>query len=127
MTGIVSASTLKRARAALARLHATDAVHSKLTVTVSSTGAESHSWASAGTVKCRVETDMGTTKQGSVNGEAPADRTLYEYAVHVAHDADIATGDRLTLASGIVLSVEQDSRGQSQGFIGVLHCTEVQS
>ncbi len=37
----------------------------------------------------------------------------------------LRTGDRLTLASGIILSVAQASRGQSESFVSVAYCTEV--
>jgi hypothetical protein len=68
---------------------------------------------------------MGDTQQGRVMGSMPADRPVYDYTVFAAHDADIRTGDRLTLASGIVLAVMQDSRGQTDAFVSVAHCTEV--
>lgn len=124
MTALVSASTLAQARATLERLHTTTATHARLTETVSNTGGVSKSWSSLGSIQCRVETDMGTMQQARTAGDAPADRIVYEYVVHAAHDADLRTGDRLTLASGITLSVAQASRGQSQGFITVAYCTE---
>lgn len=122
---LVSDSTLASARAALVQLHGTSATHSRLVETVSATGGTSHSWTSQGTIMCRVETAMGDTQQGRTAGNPPADRVVHEYVVFAAHDADIRNGDRLTLPSGIVLSVLQDSRGQSQPFVQALYCTEV--
>lgn len=127
MSGLVTDTTLAAARSILERLHVTDATHCTLTESVSATGAVSQSWALVGTVKCRVETDMGRNRQMSVNGVEPAQRPVYDYTVYAAHDVTIKTGDRLTLASGITLSVQQDSRNQSQNMVAAFGCTEVTS
>lgn len=118
-------NTVEAARTALEQLHVTSAAHERLVETVSASGDVVQSWTSQGTIQCRVETEMGDTQQARVRGGVPAERTVYEYVVFVAHDADVRTGDRLTLAAGIVLSVLQDSRGQSQAFVQALYCTEV--
>lgn len=117
-------STVAAARTALEQLHVTSATHERLVETVSASGSVSESWTSQGTISCRVETEMGDTQQARVRGGTPADRVVYEYVVFVAHDADVRTGDRLTIAAGITLSVLQDSRGQSQPFVKALYCTE---
>ncbi len=122
---LIDTDTLAAARATLEQLHTTTATHGRLTEAVASSGSVSQAWTSQGTISCRVETDIGDQRQARITGAEPADRPVYEYVVFAAHDADIRTGDRLTLASGIVLSVMQDSRGQSQGFVSVSHCTEV--
>lgn len=122
---LLDATTLEAARTTLEQLHSTTATHTRLAETTSSSGSVSKAWTNVGSVQCRVETDMGDTQQARVMGGAPADRPVYDYMVFAAHDADIRTGDRLTLASGIILSVQQDSRGQSQGFVSALMCTEV--
>lgn len=122
---ILDASTLEAARTTLEQLHGTSATHGRLAETTSASGSTSQSWTSLGTIMCRVETDMGDQQQARVMGSPPVDRPVYEYTVFAAHDAGIRTGDRLTLASGIVMSVMQDSRGQSQGFVSVVYCTEV--
>lgn len=122
---LIDTDTLAAARAALEQLHTTSATHGRLVETTSAAGEAVKSWTSQGTIQCRVETDMGDMEQMRVQGGAPGDRPVYEYTVFVAHDADVRTGDRLTIASGVTLSVEQASRGQSQGFVGVLYCTEV--
>lgn len=117
---------VEAARATLEQLHSTTATHRRLVETVSASGESVKSWPTiTGTISCRVETDMGDTRQGRIAGVAPGDRPQYDYTVFAAHDADIRTGDLLTLASGIVLSVMQDSRGQSQAFVSVLYCSEV--
>lgn len=122
---LVSDATLDRARAALEQLHTTTAQHYALTESVSASGSASKSWTLAGSVACRVETDMGDTQPRRVEGVQPADRIVYEYTVFTAHDAAIDTGDRLVLPSGITLLVEQASRGQSQPFVAAFGCSEV--
>jgi len=122
---LIDSDTLAAARTALEQLHSTSATHSRAAESIASSGDTTLSWSTIGTIQCRVETDMGDMEQMRVQGAVPADRPVYEYTVFVAHDADVRTGDRLTIASGVVLSVEQASRGQSQGFVGVLYCTEV--
>jgi hypothetical protein len=122
---IASDAMLTSARTALERLHVTSATHGRLTETVSASGGTSRAWTSQGSISCRVESGMGDTRQGRAAGSAPGDRVVHEYAVFVAHDADIRHGDRLTLAAGIVLSVEQSSRAQSQPLVQALYCTEV--
>ena len=122
---LIDADTLAFARETMEQLHGTEATHGRMVTTISASGSESKSYTPLGTVMCRVETDMGDQQQASVMGASPSDRPVYEYVVFAAHDADIRTGDRLTLSSGIVLSVIQDSRGQSQGFVSVSYCTEV--
>lgn len=127
MTGLVSAATLASARAALERLHVTPATHSRLAETIGSDGSVIQSWTPLGSVQCRIETDMGRQQQARVGGQPPADTLVSEYVVYAAHDADIRTGDRLTLSSGVTLSVARASRGQSQGFVSAFHCTEATS
>lgn len=122
---LIDDTTLEAARTALEQLHGTEATHGRLAETIATSGSVSQAWTSLGTIMCRVETDMGDQQQARVMGAVPADRPAYDYVVFVAHDADVRSGDRLTLASGIVLAVMQDSRGQSQGFVSVLHCSEV--
>lgn len=122
---LIDDTTLAAARATLEQLHVTSATHGRLVETTAADGATTRAWTTQGTISCRVETPMGDTRQGAIMGAQPADRPRYEYTVYAAHDADVRTGDRLTLASGIVLSVMQDSRGQSQAFVNTLHCTEV--
>lgn len=117
-------NTVEAARTTLEQLLVTTAAHDRLVETVSASGSVSQSWTSQGNIVCRVETEMGDTQQARVQGGAPADRVVYEYVVFVAHDADVRTGDRLTPAAGIVLSVLQDSRAQSQPFLKALYCTE---
>lgn len=124
---LIDDSTLAAARTTLEQLHATSVAHGRLVTTIAASGSESQDWTSLGTIACRVETAMGNTRQAAVMGEQPADQPRYEYIVYAAHDADVRTGDHLTLASGIVLSVMQDSRGQSQPFLSALYCTEVAS
>ncbi len=122
---IIDADTLASARATLEQLHTTSATHGRLVQTTGASGDTVQSWTSLGTISCRVETDMGDQQQGRVAGIDPTDRIAYEFVVFAAHDADIRTGDRLTLASGIILSVAQASRGQSESFVSVAYCTEV--
>ena len=122
---LLDANTVAAARAALEELHSDTATHGRLVETVSASGDVSQSYSSLGTIACRVETAMGDTRQSRVMGFAPADRPAYEYTVFVAHDEDVRRGDRLTLTSGIVLTVQQDSRGQSQPFVQALYCSEV--
>lgn len=125
MRMLLSDATLLAARATLERLHSTTAAHSRLAETVSSSGDTVRAWTSQGDIACRVETDMGDDETDITRGSVPADRPVYEYTVFAAHDSDVRIGDRLTLASGIVLSVIQASRGQSQAFVSAYRCTEV--
>lgn len=127
MNSLVSPVTLESARAALERLHVTTASLSRLAETIASDGSVTQSWSSLGSIQCRVETDMGRQQQARANGHPPADTLVSEYVVYAAHDEDIRTGDRLTLASGVTLSVARASRGQSQGFVSAYHCTEAAS
>ena len=122
---LIDADTLASARATLEELHVTSATHTRLVQTVSASRESVPSYTPVRTVMCRVETDMGDTQQARVMGGAPADRPVYDYMVFAAHDADIRTGDRLTLPGGLVLNVQQDARGQSQAFVTALFCTEV--
>lgn len=122
---VIDDTTLAAARATLAQLHTTSATHGRLAETVNSSGEAVKSWTSLGTISCRVETDMGDMDQARVMGTSPSDRIVYDYVVFVAHNADVRTGDRLTLASGVALRVEQASREQSQAFVRALQCTEV--
>jgi len=122
---LLTDATVDRARATLERLHSTTATLSRLTETTSASGSVSNAWTTVGDIACRVETDMGDTSSNRVRGVQPADRPVYEYTVFTAHDADVRLGDRLTLASGIVLTVMQASRGQSQGFVAAFDCSEV--
>lgn len=121
---LIDDTTLAAARDALEQLHVTSAVHTRPAESVAADGSVSLSWSTIATINCRVETDMGTMEQSSTRGAEPADRVVHEYVVYTAHDADVRTGDRLTLASGIVLSVAQASRAQSQAFVQALYCTE---
>lgn len=118
-------STVASARAALERLHSTTAALTRLAETTSGTGGTSQSWTSVGNIACRVETDMGGMSSSTVRGAGVTDRPIYDATIFTAHDADVRLGDRLTLPSGIVFSVVQASRGQSQPFIAAFDCAEV--
>lgn len=125
-TALVTDDVLAAARATLQRLHTTTATHDRRTDTTSASGDTATTWQAQGSIACRVETDMGDTQQARMGAgdDSPSGRVVYEYVVYVAHDADVRTGDRLTLASGVTLSVVQSSRGQSQAFVQALYCTE---
>ena len=122
---LLTDATLASARATLERMHTTTAQLSRLTETTAADGTTTQSWTLVDDIACRVETDMGDRMTRTVAGAQPIDRPVYDYPVFAAHDADVRRGDRLTLAGGIVLSVQQASRGQSQPLVSAYGCTEV--
>lgn len=122
---LVSDATLDRAREALERLHVTSAQVQRMSETIGADGSVIPAWSNQGSpIACRVETDMGTTSGRTIGGAGVTDRPVYDFTVFAAHDADIRTGDRLVLSSGLTLSVMQASRGQSQPFVSAYGCTE---
>lgn len=124
MGSLVDDNSVSRARKALERLHVDTVAHSRLTESVSDTGAVTKTYASQGNLKCRIETRMGNRADTRISGTEPADTLVYDYVVFCAHDADIRNGDRFT-KGGTVMSVVQNSRNQSQNFVTVAYCSEV--
>ena len=124
--GLLTDTTIASARTQLERLHTITAQVDRLLETVASDGSVSQSWSSVGSINCRVESSMNGS-QLTASGNEPASHHVYEYTVFTAHNADVRTGDRLTLSSGAVLSVEQSSRNQTDAFVSVYGCSEVAS
>jgi len=112
------------ARAQLEQLHTTTVKHYRRTTSTTDTGSITTSWTLQGNINVRIETNMSQQATLVTTGESSTERIVYEYTVFSAHDTDIRTGDKLELASGIELIVEQASRAQSQALVGVWHCNE---